>query len=230
MSEEETIEKEQPQVQEQNNTEDEAPDEKNWKAFREERKKDREARQRAEQEAIKRKKEAEALKQAMDAILDKKTPVSQADDEYEDQSASDQDRIRKEMERILDERDRKKEKERMERERAEMPKKLRSEYPDFDKVVNEENLDYLDYKYPHIAQAYYHMPDSPEKWKAVYKSIKQFVPSTEKDDKKLEENMKKPKSMASGIANTGDSAPVVLDDKRKQDNWARMQKIMKTVG
>ncbi|MDC7243641.1 MAG: hypothetical protein PQJ44_06870 [Sphaerochaetaceae bacterium] len=226
MSEEQIIEeKEETKQPETENTE--APEERNWKAFREERKRDREARLKAEQEAERRKKEAEALKQAMDAILDKKTTGSH--EEYHEQSLSDQDKIRIEMEKLLDERDKRNEQRRIEEERREMPRRLRQEYPDFDNVVTEENLDYLDYKYPHIAKAYYHMPDSPEKWAAVYKAVKQFVPTSEKDNKKAEQNMNKPRSMASGIANSGDSPPVKLDDARKQANWERMQSIVKTV-
>ncbi len=226
MTEEQIIENQQETVQAENQQQ-EAPEEKNWKAFREERKRDREARLKAEQEAQQRKKEAEALKQAMDAILDKKP--SGSNEEHGDNSESEHEKLRKEMERLFDERERAREQKRLEQEKKEMPIRLRQTHPDFDEVVTEENLDYLDYKYPHIAQAYSHMPDSPEKWSAVYKAVKQFVPTSDKDNKRAEENLKKPRSMASGVANSGDTAPVILDDARKRSNWERMQRIMKSV-
>ena len=53
-------------------------------------------------------------------------------------------------------------------------------------------------------------------------------PNSSKDQKKAENNFNKPQSMAvSGVSQTGDSAPMMLDDKKRSDNWSRMQRVMK---
>lgn len=226
MTEEQIVNNEEPKEQvkvetsEQSNTED-----INWKSFREERKKDREARQRAEEEAQRRAKEAEALKQAMDAILNKDTK----NDNFEDQTDDDKAKIIKEVNRIIDEREKKREAERRQRELQETPIRLKREYPDFDKVVNQENIDYLEYKFPHIKNALENLPEGYDKWRDVYKTIKQFVPTTQEDQKRADENMRKPKSLSSGIVSNGDVAPVIISDQTKAANWERMRRSMKEV-
>jgi len=60
--------------------------------------------------------------------------------------------------------------------------------------------------------------------------VERFVPNTNsgKDAKKAEQNFNKPQSMAvPGATQTGDTAPMMLDEKRKVDNYARMMKVMK---
>ena len=81
-----------------------------------------------------------------------------------------------------------------------------------------------------MAAPYKHLPDSYDKWAAIYKAVKRFVPNPDsgKDQRKAEKNFGKPQSMAvAGNTQTTDSAPMMLDDKRRQDNWNRMQKVMK---
>ena len=228
MSEEQSLnnedQKEQVKTEQvQENKQEENSEDINWKSFREERKKDREARKQAEEEALRRAKEAEALKKAMDAILSKPEPTSS--ENVDDGHKS----IRAEMERLLEEREKKREAERLEKERQQMPIKLRQELPDFDSVVNEENIDYMQYKYPHIYNAFSAIEDSPQKWKDLYKTIKQFVPTTNEDQKRLEKNMNKPKSLSGGLASTGDVAPIVISDQTKAANWERMRRSMKEV-
>lgn len=226
MTEEQSIEKETLNNQpEQKNTDSQTDDEKNWKAFRDERKKEREQLHEAQKEAHQRKEEAKALKSAMDSLLDK--PKNSSSTDYDDDHDSEEKRIQREVERILSERDKKNASAEEERRKHEVPVRLRQDYNDFDKIVTTENLDYLEFKYPEVANALKHTPEGYDKWKNAYQAVKRFVPSAGQDPKKAEDNLAKPRSMASGVASTGDSAPVQVDDKRKADNWKRMQKIIR---
>lgn len=232
MTEEQTIEQKTASNQEQQaQTPAQTPevqptdDDRNWKAFREERKKERDELQMAKQEADKRTKEAQALKIAMDSLLDK--PQNTVHHEYDDDHDSEEKRIQREVEKILSAREKKTAAATEERQKNEIPVRLRQEFSDFDKVVTTENLDYLQFKYPEVANGYQNSPDGYLKWKNLYAAVKRFVPAATQDPTKAESNLNKPRSMASGVAQTGDSAPVMVDDKRKSDNWQRMQKIMR---
>ncbi|HAM53715.1 MAG TPA: hypothetical protein DCP92_24610 [Nitrospiraceae bacterium] len=72
-----------------------------------------------------------------------------------------------------------------------------------------------------------------QKWCDIYKAVKRFVPNSttsSKEQKKAEKNLAKPQAMSTaGMTQTGDQAPQYLDDKRKQDNWKRMQLRMKGI-
>ncbi len=127
----------------------------------------------------------------------------------------------------------KREKVRMEEQRKkevqELPSRLNSMYTDFSQVCSQDNLDYLEFHHPEIAKALSYMPDSLDKWATVYKTVKKFIPNTEtkKEERRMEKNSLKPKSMSAGLSNTGDQAPVYLDDAKRAANWDRMQKTMR---
>jgi len=217
----ETVAKIEPETQEQIN----------WKKFREQREIERRQLEEERKRSKQKEEEAAALKAAMDAILNKPAPVShqQVQQGYEEEETEDQ-RIDKKVRSALESEKRRIEEERRERDRIELPSKLASTYKDFEQVCSSDNLDYLEYHYPEVASAFKYAPDGFEKWSSVYQAVKRFVPNTSsnKDQKKAEKNFNKPQSMAvSGVTQTGDSAPVNLDDKRRSDNWARMQKVMK---
>ncbi len=204
----------------------------NWKKFREERAEERKQKEILEKKAREKEAEATALKAAMDAILNKQ-PVShsnrQQESEYEEEETEDQ-RIEKKVNALLSAKERQYEDERKRREQAEFPNKLVSTYSDFNQVCTAENLDYLEYHYPEVAAAFKHAPDGYDKWASVYKAVKRFVPNSDnaKDKSKAEKNFSKPQSMSvAGVTQTGDAPPMMLDDKRRQDNWSRMQKVMK---
>ena len=201
----------------------------NWKHFREQREADRKAREEAEKKMASKEAEAAALKAAMDALLSK--PVPQASQSYED--LSEDEKIEKKVDHILAQRYARDAEERKQREQQELPKKLATEYKDFNTVCSTENLDYLEYHYPEVARAFKNAPDNYDKWADVYKAVKRFVPNTDSKalERKAEKNMSKPQAMAvPGVTQVGDTAPIMLDEKRRMANWERMQKTLRGAG
>lgn len=206
-------------------TEPESVQDVNWRNFRANRDRDRKEKEDAEKRAKEKEAEAAAFKAALDAIVNKNqsTPQEQGEETEED-------RINKHVEKALKKKEKDDEEKRIQRERQEMPSKLATVYNDFNKVCSEDNIDYLEFHYPEVAEAYKHMPDSFDKWSNVYKAIKRFVPNTDskKDQAKVDKNFSKPQAISKpGSTPTGDSAPIYLDDKRRNDNWKRMQRVMK---
>lgn len=200
----------------------------NWRKFREAREKERKEKQEAEKRAIEKESEVQALKAAMEALVNKPESNNRQTEEYSEET-EDQ-RIARLVERSLEKERQKRQIEDQEKEQKEFPTRLTKEYPDFNNVCTSESLDYLEYHYPEVAEAYRHMPDGYNKWSAVYKAVKRFVPSTnvKQNQAIADRNLSKPQSMSiAGKTPTGDSAPQYLDDKRKADNWARMQRAMK---
>jgi hypothetical protein len=207
----------------------ETQEDKNWKVFRENREKERQEKILAEKRLSEKEAEANALKAAMETLLSKpqQQALSQDDDLTED------DRINKKVQEAMERKDREYEAHRRQKEAQEFPAQLKRAYGDFDSVCTTENCDYLEYHHPEVANALKYMPEGFEKWSGIYQAIKRYIPNNNsaKDKAKAEANAKKPQSMSTaGIAQTGDTAPHYLDDKRKADNWARMRKAMgKTV-
>lgn len=197
----------------------------NWKKFREDRKREREEKLAIEKIAREKEAEAAALKAAMDALLNKPAP------QYEEPDDTEEQRIAKLVHAKFQEQEQKRELERKKKDAEELPKKLTAAFSDFNVVCTEENLDYLKYHYPEVERALSYAPDGFEKWSDVYKAVKRFVPNTDtkKDQAKIEKNMAKPKAISAGLPNTGDSAPVYLDDAKRAANWERMQRTMKGV-
>jgi hypothetical protein len=219
-----TTVKEIPSTEIKSEVKEETPEQINWKKFRQERDRDRKEREAAVRKAQEKEMEAQALKAAMESILSKPVQQDQAQEETED------DRIQKKINEALEkERQRQQQLER-EREAKDLPTKLTQVYNDFDQVCSTENLDYLEFHYPEVARAFHNMPDSFNKWSDVYKAVRRFIPNvtSNKEQKKAEANFSKPQAMSSpGKTATGDGAPIMIDDKRRADNWARMQRVMK---
>ncbi len=206
----------------------------NWKKFREQREIERKQKEAAEKRAAEKSAEADALKAAMEAILDKK-PTNSVDNgsRLVDEEETDDQKIDKRVNAALEARDRQYQLQRIQQEQQELPQKLSQAYSDFNQVCSTENLDYLEYHYPEIARAFRNAPDGFDKWSDVYKTVKRFVPNTDskKDQQKAEKNFNKPQSMTvSGVTQVGDTAPIQLDDKKRSDNWKRMQAVIKGRG
>ena len=205
----------------------------NWKRFREERKAERKQAEESKRIAAEKAKEAEALKAALEAITSKPSPPQYNYEQPQPQEETEEQRIAKIVDQRWAEKERKSHEERLIREQQELPQKLSSAYSDFDKVCSEDNLDYLQYHYPEVASAYKQLPDNFDKWANIYKAVKKFVPNpdSQKDMKRADKNFNKPQSMASaGRTQTTDSAPQMLTEQRRADNWSRMQKRMKGIG
>lgn len=201
----------------------------NWKKFREAREVERKQKEAAEKKAAEKEAEATALKAAMDALLSK-TPANHHPQQPDEQEISEDDRINRKVQEALEERDRRYQEEKRKIEQQEYPHRLIANFTDFNQICNTENLDYLEFHYPEVAQAFSQMPEGYNKWAAVYKAVKRFVPNpdSKKDSAKADKNFAKPQAISiAGKTQVGDSAPQKLDDKRRMDNWNRMQKVMK---
>jgi hypothetical protein len=201
----------------------------NWKKFREERAADRKSTQEAQALAKRKEEEANALKAAMDALVNRKAPVS--DYYYEDrQEETDDERIQKKIDAALAQERKKNEDLQRDRDHKELPNRIRQMYGDWDQIVSQDNEDRLQFDNPELYKAFQHMPDSVDKYAGIYKAIKKLIPNpnSRADEKKVESNFNKPQSMSvGGVTQTGDSAPQILDSKKRTDNWSRMQKVMK---
>ena len=221
---------EQPQNLPENNNTPEKNEEQqvNWKKFRETREIERKAHDEALKRATQKEAEAKALKDAMEALLSKPDQRQQHQESYEEDE--EEARIQKKIDAAIAARERQYEAERQQREKEDLPHALKRNYSDFDKVCTEENLDYLEFHYPEVASAFKYMPEGVEKWGSIYKAVKKFVPNSSAggDKQRVERNLSKPQSAsAGGATQVGDTAPIMLDDKRRADNWARMQKVIK---
>ncbi len=221
-------------AQVQNTTTESTPEsaqEVNWRNYRQQREIERKQKEEAERRAEEKAAEAQALKLAMESLLNKNQPQQQNHNSgYEDELSEDE-RIERKVQAAIASREKQYEEQRRNKEQAEFPQRLNSDYKDFNQVCNTENLDYLDFHYPEITAGYKHMPDGYEKWAAVYKAVKKFVPNVDskKDLAKMEKNMSKPQSISSAGTTQGANAMpgARLDEAKKADNWARMQKAMK---
>ncbi len=206
---------------------EETKEDRNWKKFREEREKERkqlveEKRRREEAE-----KQAAAMKSMVEAITNKPA----VDTSYSEEDSED-DRVKKLVAQELQRLESRRAEEQRIREQSELPHKLAQTYPNFNEVCSDENLDYIQYHYPEIYNTFKASPDSFDKWGNVYKAVKRLVPNpnSAKDEKRIEQNLKKPQSISlPGIASTSESMPHKIDEKRRADNWARMQRVLKNV-
>lgn len=203
----------------------------NWKKFREAREVERKQKIEAERRASEKEAEAQALKAAMEALLNKQT--SQSSNSYqtnEDSEETESQRIKRLVSETIDAERKKDQMEKAQWEARELPRKLKENLSDFSIICSQDNIDYLEYHYPAIAKAFNKLPDGYEKWADVYDTIKKLVPNTnsKKEQAKAEKNFNKPQSMSiPGKTQVGDTAPQSLDDRRKADNWVRMQRTMR---
>ena len=211
---------------------EESQEQINWKRFREARDKERkqlaeETKRRGEKE-----KEAEALKAAMEALLDKKSAQNLQinDDQYAQEEETDDQKIQKRIEQALEAREKQYYAKKKEQEKAELPNKLKETFKDFEAICTQDNIDYLEYHHPELARSLQKREDSFETWADVYNAVKRYVPNTNSKQlaQKAQNNLNKPQSMSvKGMTPTGDTAPQILDDKRRADNWARMERTRK---
>jgi len=215
---------------------EEKTEDPNWRAFREARKKDRAEKEAAEKRAAEKEAEADALKKAMEAAFAKSaTQPTQSEYASYENDESEDDRIEKKVLAALAAREEKFEKNRVQREQQEFPAKLQKMYPDFNQIVSEEHLDYLEYNYPEVARPLQRLSDGFEKWEDIYRAVKKFVPnvaSAKKDAQKAEANFKKPQSLSNLGANQSpvDQISTRISEDRKQQNWQRMQRLLKGGG
>lgn len=230
----------------QNNKKENKPEEntvedENFKAFREGRKKDRIEKEAAEKRAAEKDEEARALKAAMEALIANSVPKSnqRTDNIYGmpggyQQEETEDERIEKKVNAIISSREAANEKYRQEREKNEYPNRLMQTYPDFNQVISQENLDYLDYHHPELSKSLQKEPDSFEKWSLIYGSVKRYVPNNttaKKEAAKAEANFNKPKSISStGITQTQETRESMNSvEARRAARYEEMKRIMNKV-
>lgn len=212
----------------------ETQEDPDWRAVREQRKADRKAREEAERRAAEKAAEAEAMKAAMEALLNKQSFNTQNHNYFNENEETEEQRIAKKVDEALRQREAKYKQEREEEERRSFPQRLRRDFSDFDKVCDPENLDYLEYHHPEIATPYKYMPEGYEKWSAIYKAAKKYVPNTEtkREIARMNDNLSKPASISSPgttqPASTGKPAHI-LTEQQKMRNWERMTERMKGI-
>lgn len=215
----------------ENATETEKTEDPNWRAFREERKKDRQQKEAAERRAAEKEEEVAALKAAMEAAFSKgenqySRPINNV---YEDESEDE--RIEKKVIAALAAREAQAEQHRQKREQQEYPQRLQSIYADFNQTISSENLDYLEYHYPEVAAPLKRLQDGYDKWSDIYRAVKKFVPNSttaKKEAEKASNNFNKPKSMSSAsVTQSGEAmSSARLTDEKRAENWVRMQKTL----
>lgn len=87
--------------------------------------------------------------------------------------------------------------------------RLKAQYPDFDRVVNEASISALREQYPELAQSLNSNPDVYSKASSVYTLVKKLnlVPSDESllERAKIQENSKKPRPLSSISPQQGDT-------------------------
>lgn len=214
---------------------EESEQDRNWKKFREQREIERKQLEAEKKRAAEKEKEATALKAAMDSLLNKPDPRQSNQREEVDYFEDDEEkRIEKLVEKKLAEKERVIEQQRQQREQQELPQRLKREYPDFDQVCTSDNLDYLEYHYPEVANAFGHMPDGIEKWTGIYKAAKRFVPNIDakRAQARAQDNLLKPQS-ASGSSAAQAATPNMsrsLTDSQKAENYRKMQAMIKSQG
>lgn len=89
---------------------------------------------------------------------------------------------------------------------------LKTKYPDFDVIVNKDNLEMLKLTYPELAQTIYNNPDLYTKGASAYTIIKQMgiAPGAQVDSDKERamKNAAKPRPLASVASSQGNESPL----------------------
>jgi uncharacterized membrane protein YqiK len=220
--------------QNQNEKPAETHEDPNWRAFREARKKDRADKEDAERRAAEKEAEAAALKAAMEAAFSKAAPAQYVNP-YDQPEETEEQRIERKVNAIIEQKEKQYAREQQEREQREYPSRISRDMPDFKQVCSQEALDYLDYHYPEISRPLQRLPEGYEKWHDIYHAVKKLIPNqvnAKKDSMKADLNSQKPKSMASPAPSpTGENPRESFTDaqQRRELNWQRMQRIMKGV-
>lgn len=213
-----------------------APEDPNWRAFREARKKDRAEKEAAEKRAAEKEAEAIALKAAMEAAFAKTSPHYPAQEDNGQEETEEQ-RIKRLVQTEIATREAQAEQHRVKREQQEYPTRLVQTYPDFHHVTTQDNLDYLDYHFPEVSRPLQRLGEGFDKWSDIYQAIKKFVPNNstaKKDAARAESNFNKPKSMSGtqitqpGEARSNSSMQDI--EARRASRYQEMQRIIKGVG
>jgi hypothetical protein len=106
-----------------------------------------------------------------------------------------------------------------------------SQMPDYQSVVSNENIAYLELHYPEVARGLAALPADYQKLADVYSAIKRFVPATQSSDaKRAERNLAKPQYVANTTANPGSEAgsPRIISEEQRRANYQRMLELARS--
>lgn len=205
----------------------------NWKKFREEKEKEKKARLEAEQKEAEARRQAEALQKAMETLLNQNRQAAYQPAYQEELEETEEQRIARLVSQQLEKERARQEEEKRKRELETLPETLSKNYSDFNEVCSEENAAYMEYHYPEVWTALKYMPEGIQKYETAYKAFKRLVPYQTKheDQRKIEKNQLKPQANIPAQADTTPvGTPWKLTEQRRQENWRRMQKDMKSFG
>ncbi len=210
----------------------------NWKAFREQKAQERKAREEAERRAAEETQRAEAYRIALEAAVNKPSNNRQANEYVSEHTEESEDqriarKVKEEVKILRDEEERL----RKEREVQELPYQLQKVFPDVEKVISDENLDYLRFHYPEIAQSLDYTPKTFDGYATIYKTLKRLVPNqaeAKHDAQKIEKNLNKPGSISTtGQTGAGSASkglpPLKQIEERRAQRWQEMQAAIKSL-
>ena len=236
-------------LEQENAVEEDTEEKINWRKFREARAKEKEE-LKAEQERAEQEKRKSQEKDLQIAALTEAITASLSQSQNSTLTKKEQEQIVAELldediptggevknflkqyvpsiiKDILQEKETQKQKERDEQDKREIPLILKRQYPDFDEVMTQDNLEYFQYKYREASEAMAMLPDSKDKWSKIYSTVKKLVPlEIRNESKMIDRNMKKPQQSAiSGSSNT-QSEEVgpgkVLTEAMKKQNYLKL--------
>lgn len=231
-------------VEEADTETDESPEQINWRKFREARAEERKQKEEAEREAAKSRQDKEALQSYVASLLESNGQTGQVSPAQQEQIAIELARddiptgeevmrftseyVKKEVERGV--REAIAETSRAESKKT-LPKQLKETMPDYWEVCTQENLDYLEYVAPALAQTLAQPFENPEnlsynQMQAVYQAVTKLVPNAKASTirKDPERDIKRPQSMSSAAASASrDNAPHMISDALRQQRYKEMQ-------
>lgn len=219
---------------------EENPDE-GWRQFAENRAREREARQERERKEREKADELKKLQEilglnapANETAAEKKEREQRIESLKEIDLPTGQDVesfVYTIIDKVLNERDQKRQQERQQEEQRSYPQRLSRDYPDIKEVVSQENLDYLEYHYPEIAEMYGNMPDGYDKYSKLYSTMRKLIPQTNKTAaERAKRNLSAPQATGGRSATPSrDARATGLSKEQKRANYERMLREMKMV-
>lgn len=198
-----------------------------WRKFREERERQRKQEQQQKANEQSEYQKNVALQNALNAALDKK--LASQNQGY---VQTEEDDIDKRIEARVNAKVAELEK-RNQEERARLElQRLPSEHQDFNKVCSQENMDYLEFHYPHLVQSFNSQPDTYQKWKGIYETAKKLIPNKDAaaQNARADYNQSKPKplsSVASGSVIAEKSGSQFLSEADKRAIYENAQRKLK---
>lgn len=213
---------------------DETPQDRDWKKWKENRKKEREEAAKVTEAKIKAETEAAALRAALESLVNTNGPLPRHNTSLSNSEAmedeSEEKRIERRVNEALSKREQELERQRHQKDLQEYPNKLRNTYPDFNQICTQENLDYLEFHHPELSKSLSKTADGFDKWADIYNAVKRYIPNpkSSSDSKRADRNLQKPQSFQnSGLTPPEGQSSARLEEKRRAENWERMQRTLK---